>query len=146
VTIAGLTVASGWAARGAGIDNHGTLILTDSVLADNQAVGDAGHNGQGGGIENEPGATLLVSNSTFLDNLAQGGAAGPAGIAGLGLGGGAYNEGVAAVSDSTFTGNRAVGGASAPGGEGAMAYRVRWPVPARAVRFRCSVRMSQHKS
>ena len=45
VTIAGLTVAHGRAVRGAGIDNHGILAITDSVLADNQAVGDAGHNG-----------------------------------------------------------------------------------------------------
>src|SRR5215469_10639530 len=45
VTIAGLTVADGRAARGAGIDNHGILAITDSVLAENKAVGDAGHNG-----------------------------------------------------------------------------------------------------
>lgn len=63
VTIAGLTIADGLADRGAGIDNHGTLDLADLVLADNQAIGAAGQTDLGGGIENELGATLLVSDS-----------------------------------------------------------------------------------
>ena len=68
-----VTVASGFADQGGGIDNAGSLILHDAVMAGNQAVGDSGFTGVGGGIFNEPGASLSISEMSFHDNQVVGG-------------------------------------------------------------------------
>ena len=57
--ISGLTIAGGNASSGdgGGIDNFGTLTVSDSVLTGNTA----GHHG--GGLENESGATRRYSTA-----------------------------------------------------------------------------------
>jgi hypothetical protein len=78
---------------GGGILNHSTLTVTNSTFSGNEAFGASG-DGAGGGIANLFGATLTVSNSEFSGNSSNTGA-------------GIYNEGAATVSDSTFSGNSA---------------------------------------
>ncbi len=110
-TIAGLTIADGTSARtGGGIDNDGTLTVTNSALLDNSAM-------VGGGIYNF--GTLTVTNSTLSGNSAE---LGGGGIANGGtltvtnstisdnsgnLGGGIYNGSMLTVTDSTLAGNSA---------------------------------------
>ena len=77
-TLVGNSAESG----GGGIDNGGTLTVTNSILSDNDD----------GGITN--GGTLWLSNSTLSANSA-------------GFGGGIYNFGSLNVADSTLTGNSA---------------------------------------
>src|SRR5260370_424720 len=77
VTIAGLTIAHGRAATAAGIDNAGaTLTVSHCTLSDNQAVGVLGEGAIGGGIYNEPGATLAATSSGFVHKPACGGSRG----------------------------------------------------------------------
>ncbi|HKB38841.1 MAG TPA: hypothetical protein VKD72_20525, partial [Gemmataceae bacterium] len=66
VTIAGLTVAHGYADRGAGIDNAGgKLTVSGCVFSSNKAVASAGGDALGGGIFNEAGSMLTVTDTTF---------------------------------------------------------------------------------
>jgi hypothetical protein len=116
VTISGLTIAHGMATQGGGIDNAGTLSVADVVLADNQAVGSTGNDGDGGAIFNEMGATLAVTHARFLHNHAVGGAPDATGNAGNALGGAIANfGGSATIGHSTFTDNQAVGDDSGTG-------------------------------
>ena len=78
------------ASWGGGINNGGTVILTDSVLSRNSAEGD------GGGIRNEQGP-MTVTNSILSMNSAS-------------WGGGIWNNGTLTVTKSTFSGNSANGG------------------------------------
>jgi hypothetical protein len=112
LTIAGLTLTGGLAADGGAVLNAGDLTLARDVLAGNVAQGVAGGGlfadggGRGGGGENEAGATLDVSQSSFTGNEALGGPSG-----GNAFGGGIYNEaGTVTIDSSTFTGNQAVAG------------------------------------
>jgi hypothetical protein len=101
--------------------------VTRSTLIGNQAVGGAGTtggDGLGGGILNENGASLTVSDSLIALNRAVGGA-GDGGDGGNGLGGGVFNGppnpfGVASVTieRSIVALNRANGGASTGGSAG----------------------------
>jgi hypothetical protein len=88
VTIAGLTITHGLATKS-----------TRGILEplDNPAV-------VGGGIFNEPGASLTLSHCTLTNNQAVGG------NADIVLGGALMNEGDATVIDCTFSGNLAKGG------------------------------------
>ena len=61
-TIAGLTIANGYAANGGGIYDAGTLAVNSSTISDNSA------NSNGGGIYDV--GTLAVNNSTISDNSA----------------------------------------------------------------------------
>ena len=64
VGISTLTVANGFTAgSGGGIDNGGTLTLTNCTLSGNTA-------GTGGGLAH--GGTLMLSNTTFSGNSAAG--------------------------------------------------------------------------
>jgi hypothetical protein len=92
VTLNDLTIADGTAlyVSGAGIDNNGTLSVTNSTLINN------GGGQKGGGIFNA--GTLSVTNSTFSGNSA-------------GVGGGIFNAGTLSVTNSTFSGNSAGAGA-----------------------------------
>jgi len=104
---------------GAGIANWGgTLIVSNSIVSDNQALFyDAG----GGGIWNYAfapdyhtfiGATLIVRNSTISGNLAYGS-----------LGGGILNEGgTMTITNSTISGNTADDGSGYGGGGGIYTY------------------------
>ncbi len=91
-TIAELTIADGYSGSllGGGIDNNGSLTVTNCTFSDNTGGFGAG------AIENA--GNLYVSNSTFTNNDVT--------FAGL-LGGGIDNEGSLAVTNSTFSGNSA---------------------------------------
>src|SRR5208283_4608523 len=74
LTVNDLTIENGSSFDGGGIENVGTLTVTNSTFSGNSATG-----GTGGGIFND--GTLTVTNSTFSTNTA----------AGLG-GGGIFNQ------------------------------------------------------
>jgi len=85
----GLTITDGDASvSGGGVDNNGTLTISNCTVSDNQAP-----EGDGGGVEND--GTLTVSSSTFSANSA------------YYLGGGIHNNSssgaILTVSNSTFT-------------------------------------------
>jgi uncharacterized protein (TIGR03118 family) len=91
----------------------GTLTLSHDVIADNQALGAAGGQAQGGGIYNT--GTLTVDHSTFSGNMAQGGRV--LTTSGNTRGGGLDSDlgATTTVSYSTFSDNRAIGGSGDPG-------------------------------
>jgi CSLREA domain-containing protein len=97
--------ARGPSAAGGGIENFGTLTVSNSTLSANSATGEYG---VGGGIDNS-GGTLTVSNSTFSANSATG-------I--YGDGGGISSGGTLMVSNCTLSANSAGfdGGGIAAGG------------------------------
>jgi hypothetical protein len=98
VTIAGLTITNGslsYPESGGGIDNSGTLTVSNSTISGNHATL------QGGGIYNE--GTLTLSNSTVSGNAASIGS-------GISKGGGIYNSGTLTVSSSTIVDNWAISG------------------------------------
>jgi predicted outer membrane repeat protein len=119
VSLSGLTISHGsTTGLGGGIDNYGNLIISACMLSNNVA------NGDGGGIYNEFGATLTVTNSTVSGNTAdsQGGGIysyGKLTITGSAVeqnnainGGGIWNGDSATISSSTVSGNLAYGGDS----------------------------------
>ena len=101
--------------------------IDHSTILGNQAIGGAGPtggNGLGGGIENENGGVLTVSNSLIALNRAIGGA-GDGGNGGNGQGGGIFNGGAIPIGPSRLTLqrtvialNQAAGGASVGGSAG----------------------------
>jgi hypothetical protein len=94
-TISGVTISDGSAFVGGGIENDGTLVLTDSVVNGNTA------SGGGGGIVNSPGQTLTITNTTVSDNI----------VSGFGEGGGINNFfGTLTLTDSTVSNNTAPSG------------------------------------
>jgi predicted outer membrane repeat protein len=110
VDISGLTISDGSADFGAGIENAGTLSLTNVVLSGNTATN------SGGGIYN--GGFLTINNSTLSSNSATSGG----GISGSGQititnstlsgntatdGGGIFNGGILTILNSTLSGNMA---------------------------------------
>ena len=118
VTISGLTITNGNADEGqygGGIDNNGTLTISNSTISGNSAAE------FGGGIYTN--GTLTISNSTIAGNSAaiHGGGIinyGPltisnstiAGNSAVNEGGGIYNNGTLTISNSTISGNSAVYG------------------------------------
>jgi hypothetical protein len=134
-------VGASRAGVGGAINNAtGTFTVSHSVFHDNQAVGGLDNGvpggfgaGVGGAISNVArfgNAILAVTDSTFLDNRAVGGAAGVGGNAQTGRGGAIANyifggvslpvtvTATATVTHSTILGNQAVGGAGTTGGIG----------------------------
>jgi hypothetical protein len=109
-SIFGLTIAKGsnGNGNGGGINNFGTLIVTDCIFTGNSAGyinSQNGSDGNGGGIYNS--GTLTVSGSAFTGNNAN---VFPSGGFSVVAGGGAiYNNqtGTLSVSGSTFTSNMA---------------------------------------
>lgn len=128
VTLAGMTVSDGQAdanspilpSVGGGIFNRATLILSEVVVSDNQALGAAAKSpmsfpggGFGGGVANV--GILTVEDSLFIDNVARGGdGSSPQGtdrpLAGFGGGGGIMNYGRLTIAHSKFRHNQAIGG------------------------------------
>jgi hypothetical protein len=107
VSLHGLTCTGGNSTFGGGINNDGTLSVTNSTLTGNSAPG-----GFGGGINNH--GTLSVTNSTLTGNSAPGG-----------FGGGIRNHGTLSVTSSTLTGNSAIhGGGIFNGGFGEDSHAV----------------------
>jgi hypothetical protein len=104
-----------------------TASISDSLLLGNQAIGGSGPTGgtgQGGGIANEFGGILTVTNTALLFNQAIGGA-GFSGNGGNALGGGIFNGApnpfgtpTLTLLDSLVALNRADGGASTGGSAG----------------------------
>ena len=92
-SLTGLTITDGNASTGGGggIENEGTLTVSNSMLSGNSSYE------FGGGIENE--GTLTVNNSTFSGNSTT--------STFLGVGGGIENEGALTVTNSTLSGNTA---------------------------------------
>ncbi len=90
VNISGLTIKGGnpGSGYGGGIDNFGTLTVSNSAFTSNSAT-------LGGGLDNERGGTATVSGCSFTSNSAT--------VAGGGL----FNAGTATVSGSSFTSNSA---------------------------------------
>ncbi len=118
-SISGLTISGGSATGdGGAIANRGGFVtIDDSILSDNTALGDgATITGSGGAIFNGPGGTIVVSNSTFANNVANraGGsiedASGVAGVVGVSL------------TDVDLTGNNAgiAPATSSPGNGGGL--------------------------
>jgi hypothetical protein len=115
LSVSDLTIANGMSDQGGGIQNAGILTLDNVIVSNNEALGDTNFAGVGGGVFNEPGASLTVTDSSFTNNQAVGGT-------GFGFGGGIFNLGTASVSGAKFSGNIAAGGAFAlangAGGQG----------------------------
>jgi hypothetical protein len=100
-SISGITIEDGLGHTGGGIENAGTLTLTNStVSANNSSEG-------GGGLWNDDG-TLALTDSTVSDNSTYHG------------GGGAVenDQGALTVSDSTLSGDNAYYGGTTVGGGG----------------------------
>ena len=107
-----------------------TVILRDSTLSHNRALGGAGGAALGGGIANVLGGVVRVEGGTVRHNRAQGGDGAAGGDGGSAFGGGIYNEAasthpsnvgastVLTVSRSSVAHNHARGGAGASGGAG----------------------------
>jgi hypothetical protein len=101
-TISGVTIENGICSNspichsGGGIQNSGTLTVSNSTLSGNSAgVGELG-----GGIFNSSGGTLTVSNSTLSGNSG--------GVYTSNAGGGIFNDGgTLTVSNSTLSANSA---------------------------------------
>jgi hypothetical protein len=118
VTISGLTITGGQAVNfGGGIDNAGTLMVTDSTLSGNSAGG-LGSVGFGGGIDNA--GTLTVIDSTLSGNSGGGEIPGGAGFYATGTGGGIDNAGTLTVIDSTLSGNSGGAGGGGIESEGTL--------------------------
>jgi hypothetical protein len=130
--------ASARTVNGGAISNEtGTMTISNDTFDSNHAVATNGGNditnpngdeSLGGAIYS--GAPMTVANSTFTDNLAQGGSMGDnsgdgmdgGGFVGIATGGGICNFfSSLLVSDSTFTDNKAIGGTMATGPGGAAA-------------------------
>ncbi|MFT6288926.1 MAG: CSLREA domain-containing protein [Alcanivorax sp.] len=100
LTLNNLTIANGFVAGdfGGGINNSGTVTVTNSTFSGNSA-----NSGYGGGIANfGSGGTVTVTNSTFSGNSANSGYGG--GIANY------SNGGTVTVTNSTFSGNSGTSG------------------------------------
>jgi hypothetical protein len=127
LTLSGLKIENGLASdRGGAIFNNGTLNINNCQFVNNEALGGLdGSPVQGGAIFDYTGRALIVQNSTFAGNIAQGGTSsvilrGTASAAGGAIffaGDAILFGGSAPVSDtilaSTFVSNQAVGGAGA---------------------------------
>ena len=123
----GLTISSGLATDGGGINNDGRLYLFDSTITNN--VADSG--GDGGGIYNS--TMLSISECTITNNSISGGGGDGGGvfsddnlliiastitnnsISGAGLGGGVYSDYLATLEDSTFASNSVGAGGNGGG-------------------------------
>ena len=117
-SISGLTITGGnSASNGGGVNNYGSLTLTNCTVSGNSASG-----GSGGGLDNY-GGTLALINCTVSGNHADNGGSGGGlytGYAGrttltnctvsgnsAGSGGGLYNFGTLALTNCTVSGNSA---------------------------------------
>lgn len=105
-TLNSLTIAHGSASEGGGIANLGTTTISNSTIANNSSITDAGG---GGGIFNDEGATVNISNSTIANNSTPDG-----------NGGGLQNgyTGTINISNSTIANNSAPFGGAAIENEG----------------------------
>jgi hypothetical protein len=111
VTITDLTIADGQAVQGGGIDNFGNLNVKDCNVLDCQAVGGSGNAttpnaANGGGIANEVGGSLTLTNTLLKNNVAAASAGNDA------FGGAVLNLGSTSIADCIFLGDKVTGGGS----------------------------------
>ncbi len=115
IAISGLTITGGSVsvagsdgdASGGGIENSGTLSLTDVTISGNTAGQLLQYPGDGGGIDNS--GTLSIDDATISNNTAVGVSAAP-GTGEGGFGGGIYNSGTLSIMDTTCRGNSGFAG------------------------------------
>src|SRR6516225_11236090 len=74
VTLTNLTLTGGKSSQGGAILIGGTAALTldSDILSGNQAVGDANNNALGGAVYNSAGASLTITNTSFVNNQTNG--------------------------------------------------------------------------
>jgi hypothetical protein len=117
---------------GGALYNEGDATIADSTFQDNLATNAGGGSftgGRGAAVWNGtadppigPGATLTVTNSTFVGNQALGGPGSSGIIGGRALGGAFFNRyATLAIRDSTLTDNEANAGPSGAGAPGNFA-------------------------
>ena len=124
--------APGGTGEGGGIYNSGTLLVDSSAFTQtNEAGGGNGGNGfgragsgsggagQGGALFNDTSGVATITNTTFSQNLAQGGNGGSGGAAGgnggAGQGGGLFNRGTITIKSATIDGNTGASGTPGTG-------------------------------
>src|SRR5881394_2750411 len=100
---------AGQSGLGGGFDNESSMIVSNSRIESNLAVGGANADGIGGGINNS--TTLMLINCTVSSNRAVGSPSG-----GNGDGGGLNNRGTVTMTNCTVSGNSATGGFASTGG------------------------------
>jgi hypothetical protein len=107
-TIAGLTIAHGFAAP---LDGGGGILNEAGAILNlsNDTFRNNTSDELGGGLWSQNGATANVSGCTFVDNVAIGVLSPLAPGFSLGQGGGIDSDGVLTVSNSTFDHNQALG-------------------------------------
>ncbi len=113
---------------GAILDLGGNVTLSNAVVQNNKAVGNAGKDGEGGGVFVSGGQLTVVNGTVISNNQALGGngVAGGA-AAGFGEGGGVL---ITAASNSitldasSITGNKAIGGSGANGNKTSIAGQI----------------------
>ena len=117
-SISGITIEDGLGRTGGGVDNAGTLTVTDSTVADNSSSdgggglwnggtltvtdstvsGNSTYRAGGGGIENDQGAVTITGSTLSADNAYNGG---------ITVGGGGIEnvDGTVTATDTTFSQN-----------------------------------------
>jgi hypothetical protein len=111
---------------GGGVENLGTLAITDSSFLGNLAQGADGTSGYlpgiggGGALANLGDAH--VTGSQFTGNVAQGGSLCSGFFAGACIGGAIQNIGAMSIATSTFSQNQAIGGSDNVGPASGNAY------------------------
>ena len=102
VTVSGLKLSNGKGGVGGAVINFENLTLDGVTISDSQATSD------GGGIDNEAGGTLLITNSTITNNKS------------ATRGGGVFNfsAGTVSILNSTVSNNQTVGAGTTGGGVG----------------------------
>jgi hypothetical protein len=123
LTITDCTITGNAAESGGGIENFGTLTITDSTVSHNETGTEVvGPGGEGGGIENS--GTLTITASTISNNSETSLPPAPYvfGSSPNAVGGGIYDRGTATITDSTISNNTANATASDGKAEGGGIY------------------------
>ena len=109
VTLENVTIRNGWNLYlGGGVRNLGTLEIVGSTIESNSVGGSGIGGASGGGIRNDPGATLTIRQSTIAGNRAYNQCVSRTSPCGA-VGGGISNAGGLALINSTVYGNTAHG-------------------------------------
>ncbi len=92
--LTGLTIDNGQAATGGGVDNAGTLTISNTAIANNNALNTDAPLPETASPSSQPLPAAAANNATDTGGIA--------------LGGGIYNTGLALLTDVTISGNSAV--------------------------------------
>jgi hypothetical protein len=109
ITLSRMTIQNGFAIKGGGISNSGTVTLSNSTVSGNVASGGNGTIHQGGGLYNAPGGKMTIINSTISGNGAISSCKHAPCFIG---GGGIYNAHTLTIHDSTISANSAPSGSA----------------------------------